>query len=444
MRRIDPQPASGFSDLLPKELAVRQEMIDSVRASFARNGFSFISTPALEREEVLTGGDPLFAKQIYRAKITEDDAPLGLRFDLTVPLARFVAAHADDLVFPFSVSHIGPVWRGEHTQAGRWRQFIQCDADIVGATELTADAQILALVYSTLSDLGLSDRIAIRISNRKILGGLPEFFNFDQKLLPQVLRAIDKLEKQPWKEIADELKSLGLDSSAIDGIQELLSIRASDPIELLDQADKYLKFAPQSHEGIQELRELSGYLDALNVPRTTWSFDLSIARGLGYYTGMVYETSLVALPRIGSVSSGGRYDELVSRFAPLRIAGVGMSIGIDRLRVALDELGIARTPNIGAAVGVLNFDESCKLVVLRLASDLRNAGISTALYTGTDNSLKGQLSWALRSQFKIALLVGPQEKDRNVVQIKQLEARTQDEVPLAQIIGKCRELVCSD
>ncbi len=435
--RIAPTTASGFRDLLPADARARQRMVDRIAAVFERFGFSPIDTPALERVDVLTGGDPAFAKQLYRARITEDDEPLGLRFDLTVPLARYVAAHADKLQLPLARYHIGKVWRGEHAQAGRYREFVQCDADLVGARSMLADAQIIALIHAAFTELGLADSIAIRISNRRVMNGLADFLQFDASHLPAVLRAVDKLDKQGWDIVAAELKSsAGLDDQQTDGIQEFLALKGETPEALLDAAHGMLQFALQSHQGIEELRELIGYLDSFGIPRSTWTVDLSIARGLGYYTGTVFETMLTDARQFGSVCSGGRYDDLVSRFAPMELPGVGMSIGIDRLLAALDELGLVAPSSAQAKVAVLNFAPECRADVAKLAARLRTAGIATTLYIGSEETLKGQLSWAVKCDFPLVAIMGPAEREKGVVQLKDITSKTQEEVPLAELSAK--------
>lgn len=412
--------------------------MDRIAGIFRRHGFSSIDTPALERVDVLTGGEAEVSKQMYRAKLTDNDEPLGLRFDLTVPLARYVAAHADELTFPFARYHIGNVWRGEHAQAGRYRQFIQCDADIVGPRSIVADAEIIALMYDVFRDLGLADKIIIGVSNRKVLDGLSDFLNFDASRTPAVLRAIDKRARMGWDAVAAELTAkIGLDDQQVDAIRELLDLSADSAESLLDKAHAMLQFSPRSHEGIEELRRLTALVDGLGVPRSSWAVDLSIARGLGYYTGTVFETTLTALPAFGSVCSGGRYDDLVSRFAPMKLSGVGMSVGMDRLFAALDELGLVPpTAASPARVAVLDFDATARPTVLKIASDLRNAGVPTTLYLGSDESLKGQLAWAVKGGFPFAVIIGAKEHERGVAQLKNLAERTQDEVPFAQLAGR--------
>jgi histidyl-tRNA synthetase len=439
MSKIDPQPASGFRDYLPADAIARQAMFDRIRHIFERYGFSPIDTPALERLDVLTGGDPEFKKQLYQARITEDDEPLGLRFDLTVPLARYIAAHADKLQMPFMRYHIGSAWRGEHAQAGRYREFTQCDADIVGSRSMLADAQIISMVYTVFRGLNLEDTIRIRLSNRKILNGLAEFLQFDAGKTPAVLRAIDKLDKQEWSAVASELKDkVGLDSEQIDGIQEFLDLKADTAEGTLDQVGKMLEFATTSHAGIEELRQMIGHLDALGIPRSAWELDLSITRGLGYYTGTVFETRLTNAPQYGSVCSGGRYDDLVSRFAPMELSGVGLSVGIDRLFAALDELGLVPVAPTRTKVLLLNFDPAGQTNILELAAQLRQESINTQVYMGHEENLKGQLAWAVKSQIPYVIIMGASEREKGVAQLKDMNARTQEEVALADLPHKLK------
>jgi histidyl-tRNA synthetase len=285
--------------------------------------------------------------------------------------------------------------------------------------------------------LGLAEHVRIRISNRKVLNGLAEFLQFDSTKTPQVLRAIDKLDRQQWPAVAKELSDkVGLDSQQIDAIQEFLDLKADTPEGMLDAAASLLQFATESQGGISELRELFTHLDALRIPRSAWTLDLAVARGLGYYTGTVFETMLSALPQFGSVCSGGRYDDLVSRFSPLQLAGVGLSVGIDRLIAALDELGLSKRQAAPAKVAVLDFDIDSRPTVLGIAAELRTAGISTALYLGHDQNLKGQLTWAVKGGFPYVIIVGANERERGVAQLKNMQERTQDEVPLGDLASR--------
>lgn len=436
MERIEPRTASGFRDYGPQEAQARARMLNTLKTVFEHHGFAPLDTPAMEHLDVLTGGDPNFSKQLYHASLTEDDQPLGMRFDLTVPMARYVAAHASELSFPFSRYQIGPVWRGEHAQAGRYREFMQCDADIVGSTGTLADAQIIALAYRAFEALGLGAHVVLRVSDRMLLAGLAEYLDYKSDLTVHVVRSIDKLEKQGWEVVARELGEHGLDVQQIDGIQELLSIESSTAEQRIEQASTLLTGATISLSALGRLREITAHLDAFGVPRSAWTLDFSIARGLGYYTGMVFETMLTTLPSIGSIASGGRYDDLVSRFAPLELSGVGLSVGVDRLLAALQEVGATQTTQEARLVAVLNFDPQSQPYVLSIAQELRQAGIPCALYTGTDMSLKSQLSWAIKRNATHAVIAGSTEMTAGIVQLKNLLDRTQEECTVAQVLAK--------
>jgi histidyl-tRNA synthetase len=433
MERIEPRTPSGFRDYGPQEAQARARILDTIRDVFQQHGFAPLDTPAMEHLEVLTGGDANFSKQLYRATLTEGDQPLGMRFDLTVPMARYVAAHASELSFPFSRYQIGSVWRGEHAQAGRYREFTQCDADIVGSTGALADAQVIALAYRAFEALGLGQQILLRISDRMLLAGLAEYLDYNPALTVHVVRSIDKLEKQGWDVVARELAEHGLDAQQVDGIQELLMLEASSPEDRITQAAPLLAGATTSLAALDRLTQITAYLDALGIPRSAWTLDFSIARGLGYYTGMVFETTLTSLPQIGSIASGGRYDDLVSRFAPLELSGVGMSIGVDRLLAALQEIGNSQVTIPQCLIALLNFDAACQLYVLDIAEQLRKANIPTALYAGTDSSLKSQLAWAIKRNATHAIIAGSTEMASGIVQIKNLISRDQTEVPVKEL-----------
>lgn len=437
MERLDPQPASGFRDFLPADAAARQRMSDTIAASCERFGYVSIDTPALERLEVLVDEENM-SKQVYRARLSDDDEDMGLRFDLTVPLARFVAAHAEQLGMPFRRYHIGKVWRGEHPQAGRYREFVQADADIVGAKDVAADAEIIALMYEVLRDLGASD-VTFRIGHRKVLDGLMVFAELDSSKTAPVLRSVDKLEKIGWKGVQKELKDKDkLSEQSVDSIRAFLDASRGPTDDVLTNVRKLLEFSPGAHEGIDELERMIGYMDALHVPRERWELDLSIARGLGYYTGPVFETRLNALPALGSVCSGGRYDSLVSRFAPMELAGTGGSLGIDRLFAGLDQLERIDRQRSGAQVAVLNFYEPAALAALNLVSRIRNEGMSALVYLGSEETLKGQLSWAVKHDVPFVVIIGQQELEKGVCQIKDLNQRSQVEAAFSDAPGELK------
>lgn len=438
MDRIDPQTASGFRDVLPADAAARQRMSESIATVCERFGFVPIDTPVLERLDVLLGEGNM-EKQIFRARLTEDDDDMGLRFDLTVPLARYVAAHADKLQMPFRRYHIGKTWRGEHAQAGRYREFVQADADIIGSKDVAADAEVIALMYEAFERLGAAD-VTFRIGHRKILNGLVSFAGLGSEKTAPVLRSVDKLDKLGWEGVKKELSGKGrLSEQSVDSIRAFLEASRGPVDDVLVRIRKLLEFSADAHEGVDELERMIEYMDALHVPRERWEMDLSIARGLGYYTGPVFETRLNALPELGSVCSGGRYDSLVSRFAPMELSGTGGSIGLDRLFAGLDTLERIEREQTGASVAVLNFHEPATKAALNLVTTIRNDGIGAQVYLGSEDTLKGQLAWAVKSGISYVAIIGPAELDRGTCQLKDLQRRDQQEVAFADVSGVLKQ-----
>src|SRR3989344_3373173 len=345
---INPELAGGFRDYLPEDMIPRQKMFDTIRDVFERFGFVPLDTPGLEKEEILTGGDPNFRMQIFRAGLRAGDEGLALRFDLTVPLARVVSAYGEKLEKPFKRYQIGKVWRGEKPQAGRFREFVQFDAEIV------------ALIYETLTALGLS-RFVIKVNNRKILNGLPSLVGFELTSNAEVLRIIDKLDKIGWDGVKVELaEKLNLSDSQTDKLKQFIDIRSDSQEETLARLAELGADSPNIVEGSNELKEIISHIRSLGIPDRMWRIDLSVARGLGYYTGPVFETTLTDIPEIGSVFSGGRFDDLVARFGERSVPATGASVGVDRLFAAMDKLGLVKKEKTVAQVLVLNFDSQAE------------------------------------------------------------------------------------
>lgn len=431
---IEASLPSGFRDYLPQDMIARQKMLDSIRDTFERFGFVPLDTPAIEREEVLTGGDPAFRMHLFRAGIEGSKESLALRFDHTVPLARIVSQYRNEITKPFKRYQMGKVWRGERPQAGRYREFMQCDADIVGTKSLVADAEVIALMYETMTSLGFSDFL-IRINNRKILNGLAHYAGFAPEKTASVLRSIDKMDKIGWEGVSRELagkgegeKGFSIQDSAIAAIEKFVGITGAHQWEILENAANVLKEVPEAMEGIAELREIGGYLQAMGIPEKAWAVDLSVARGLGYYTGPVFETILTNLPTIGSVFSGGRYDGLVERFAGQTTPAVGVSLGVDRLFAAMEMLDLLKESKGVAKVFVCDFDASCRGSVLRVCFELRRAGVPTVVFMGSDSSLKGQIGAALEQDAHYVVIIGASENEKAAAQIKDLVTRSQEEV----------------
>jgi len=418
MSRIEPRTLKGFRDLLPGPMIAREALVDCARGVFRSYGFLPIDTPALEYEEILTGkGGEESDKQLYRFE-DAGGRKVALRFDLTVPLARFVAQHSSELGMPFKRYHIAPVWRGENTQRGRYREFVQCDFDTIGTESVVSDVETVLVIHDLLRALGF-ERHAIRINDRRWLARLLEVNGMSSRQ-GEVLRLIDKLEKAGHQAVAREIEALGYSAGSV---QQLLTTLSDGTMQGFWV------------NGVSE--QIAAVLDgalAAGVPEGRVRFDASIARGLDYYTGIVFETRLDDLPDIGSVCSGGRYDDLASLYTKERLPGVGASLGLDRLLAAMEELGMVEKRASTAPVFLPYFEESRLADYLRLAAGLRAAGIGVELYPEA-RKLGAQLKYADRRGFAKALVIGEQEWAAGRGQVKDLAAGTTREAPLWNASG---------
>ena len=437
---ISPELASGFRDYLPEDMIPRQRMFDIIRKSFEIFGFLPLDTPGIEKEEVLTGGDANFRMMMFRAGLRNNDEGLALRFDLTVPLARVISLYGDQIEKPFKRYQTGKVWRGEKAQAGRFREFVQFDADIVGTNRMSADAEIVALMYETLTALKV-ERFRIKVNNRKILNGLSSFAGYDSSLNVEVLRSIDKLDKIQWEGVAKELGEKGLSEAQITQLEKFINLKGETAEEILANLSALMVDSPEALVGVNELAEITRNLESLGIPSNFWQIDLSVARGLGYYTGPVFETTLLDLPSIGSVFSGGRYDDLVSRFGNQNIPAVGASIGVDRLFAALEKLSLLKKEKSVVKVLVLNFDQKAEGYCQEVAAAIRKNGIATELYLGKESMLKSQLAYALKQEIPVVIIAGGSEMEKRTVQIKNLAARTQQEVAFDQVSEVIKQML---
>ena len=379
--RISPRTLSGFMELLPRPQQQMERIMEVLRSTYARYGFTPLDTPVIESTDVLLakgGGET--EKQVYRFQ--KGDADLSLRFDLTVPLAKYVALHYGELAFPFRRYQIGKVYRGERAQRGRFREFYQADIDIIGDGKLdvTNEAEIPAIIYQTFTSLGLS-RFKIRVNNRKILNGFYAMNDLSEKS-GDIMRTVDKLDKIG----ADKVRALlideiGLTEAQADEILTFIAIRGTNA-EVLSALEGYAGRNELFDLGLDELKTVVRYLAAFGVPEENFAVDLTIARGLDYYTGTVYETTLIDHPEIGSVCSGGRYDNLAEYYTDKQLPGVGISIGLTRLFYVLGEQGMLNDalPTAPADVLVIPMTEDLSAAVA-LATQLRSAGVRTQLYT---------------------------------------------------------------
>ncbi len=440
MKKIKPELASGFRDYLPEDMAKRARMINIIRGVFELFGFGELETPGIEEMNILIGGDPDFKKQIFKTSVLKGDDVLALRFDLTVPLARVIAQYTT-IKKPFKRFQIGKVWRAEKSQLGRFRELLQCDADIVGASSPCSDAEIITLAYETLSALSIGD-FTIKINSRKILNALPFIAGFSEKKLESVLRIIDKLDKRGIKEVKNELSAIqGISKSTAEKILEFVCFSGISNEDTLSFAEKNILSCGADVSGVADLRSAISFIKSAGVPDKAYAVDLRIARGLGYYTGIVFETALLNMPEIGSVCSGGRYDSLVERFGNVSIPSVGLSIGFDRLFSALSTLNLSPALNPFGDVIVLNFDENAVQYVQKIATGLRKSGISTELYLGNEKTIKGQLAYALNKGFSVIVLAGIDEFNKRTVQIKDVAKRTQLEMSEDAFVAEIRKIL---
>ncbi len=429
---VKPSTLPGFMELLPKDQILFNKIKDTIRKTYESFGFIPIDTPLIERSEILLakgGGET--EKQIYR--FTKGDTDMALRFDLTVPLARYVAQHFPNLTFPYRRYHIGKVYRGEKSQRGRFREFYQCDVDIIGNGKLSVvyDAEIPSIIYATFRNLGFED-FTVKINNRKVLNGF--FASLNISSTADVLRSIDKLEKIGDRGVRAELKELGLPESIVDRILRFIKIQGSDGEKL--EALKALDITNEIfREGIEELETVIDYVKSFGVPEKNYMIDLTIARGLDYYTGTVYETFLDDYPEIGSVCSGGRYDNLAEFYTIQKLPGVGISIGLTRLFYQLNEAGLLEgdAPSTLTKVLVVPMDETCNEYSIKVANILREEGIVSEVHF-EEAKVGKKLNYANKLDIPYVILIGEDEIRRQMVSLKDMKTGDQELITIEEAI----------
>jgi len=414
---VKPSILPGFMELLPLDQIQFNKLADTIRNTYESFGFMPIDTPVIEKSEILLakgGGET--EKQIYRFSKGSND--LSLRFDLTVPLARYVAQNSNSLTFPFRRYQIGKVYRGERNQKGRFREFYQCDIDIIGSNNLSIlnDAEIPSIIYSIFNNLGFKD-FTIKVNNRKILNGFFESLGIEDK--SGVLRIIDKIDKIGVAIAAQELLSSGLTKGVIDKIIEFINARGSNEDILL-----FLKNLDISNsnfqDGVSELSTVSKYVKLFGVPDDNFKIDLKISRGLDYYTGTVYETFLNEYPSIGSVCSGGRYDNLAEYYTKQKLPGVGISIGLTRLFYQLNEVGFFKSSTTTGITKVLVIPLDNDIdYAISFATFLRNKGIVTEIYL-EDTKIVKKLGYANKLGIPYTILIGDEEMQNKTVTVKNM------------------------
>lgn len=424
---------SGFMELMPAEQILFNKYLQIIRDTYEEFGFTPLESPMIEYSNVLLakiGEDT--KKEIYRFDRGDDD--LSLRFDLTVPLARFVAMNGQNLAFPFRRYQIGKVFRGERPQKGRYREFYQCDIDVIGNGKLGLinDAEIPAVIYRLFSKLNFGDFV-IRISNRKVLTGLVESFGYAEKT-DEVLRVVDKLEKIGQDSVVEELMKAGLDLTGAEKVIKFVKIFGSNS-EILEQLKKMDVSSQNFKDGVEELETVLSKAYEFGVPEKNLKLDLAIARGLSYYTGTVYETVLLDERVSGSVCSGGRYDDLAESYTNISYPGVGISIGLTRLFSQLLVAGIiSAESSTPSKVMVLTLDNDLTFA-LEVATKLREAGIKTEVYT-EDDKFKKKLTYANKVGVPYVAIIGEDEIKLKKVALKNMKTGEQEVLDVENVIEK--------
>ena len=452
---VKPERAGGFNDYGPRAMSARHVLERRIREVYETFGFVPVETPMIEFMEVLAGEEGSDMR-IFEANsgASGERRDLGMRFDHTVPLARYVSAQLKDLELPWRRYTFGPVFRGETTGAGRYHQFYQFDADIVGVKSLMADAEVIWLMTEAMKGL-TTHAFKVRWSSRKIINGLAETLGLTQDgRRLGLFRSIDKLDKIGWKGVRAELvraprnefdeDAVALNNDQAQVVENFLQLtnEGTDSLSALTQLEDLIGQSEEGQSGIADLREIARLLDTLGADSNCHQIDLSIARGLGYYDGAVFETVIEGAESFGSVYSGGRYNGLVSRFTGMPLPAIGASIGFDRLYAVLEhlkDLPTARPTPLKALI--MDFgDEGSADQLLKLLSMLRSAGISSEVYCGSERSFKAQMNRALKMEIPLLIIPGERELQEGKVAVKNLNARTQVEVMIDDLVDHLNQI----
>lgn len=429
---VKPSILPGFMELLPKDQIQFNRIKEVIRQTYEEFGFLPLDTPLLEKSEVLLAkGQGETEKQVYRFE--KGSADISMRFDLTVPLARYVAQHYSELNFPFRRYHIAKVYRGERNQRGRYREFYQCDIDTIGENSLDIinDAEIPAVIYNLFSRLDIGD-FTIRINNRKVLKGFFESLGIEDS--QSVLRIVDKVEKIGVENVVKEITELGISNEAANSIMDFISVKGTNSEKIQQLKDLGIQNEIFT-EGLGEIEQVFEYLKAFQVPEKNTNFDLTIARGLDYYTGTVYETMLNAHPEIGSICSGGRYDDLAGFYTKQKLPGVGISIGLTRLFFQLKDAGIIKDEeNTLSDVLIIPFDGFVNDAI-SLATELRKSGVKVFLYT-EKAKLGKKMKYADGLSIPYTIMVGEDEVKNQKFMFKDMKSGNQEELSIEDIVSK--------
>ena len=436
MNKVEPRIMSGFMELTPDMQIKFNYIYDTIRKTYESFGFLPIDTPVLEYSEILlakAGGET--EKQIYSFK--KGDSDISMRFDLTVPLSRYVSQHMNDITFPFKRYQMGKVYRGERPQKGRFREFYQCDIDIIGNGELSIayDAELPCIIYNVFKELDFGEFV-IKVNNRKILNGFFASLGLSDKIT-DILRIVDKIDKIGAQNVKEELIKIGVSAEDADKILYFISISGSND-EIIEKLYSLNISDEVFNTGIEEIKTLINYLRLFNIPENNFKIELSIARGLDYYTGTVYETNLVEHPELGSICSGGRYDNLTSYYSNQTMPGVGVSIGLTRLFDQLMQSGLLDRIKIDTSISkVLIVDaDNCNFeYITNVANKVRESGINADIYYG-DKALKNKMKYANKLNIPFVIIVGENEKNNNQVTLKDMVTGEQSQISIEEAISK--------
>jgi histidyl-tRNA synthetase len=437
---IEPRTLKGFRDYLPELMIPREQMLEKVRQVYRSYGFAPIDTPALEYAEILLGkGGEEADRQHYRFK-DHGDRDVAMRFDLTVPFARFAAQHISKIGTPFKRYHVGPVWRGENPQHGRFREFWQCDFDTIGTTSNAADIEVVLVINDMMEALGFK-KFEIRVNNRLILTGILEEMGLTPKAVP-ILRALDKLGKLDVQEVQDEMVLQGQITAeqAKTILQSTAGLTYQPNATVLEELRTQYPGVPNVQKGVDHLEEMLNVVQNVEIDSRV-RIDVSIARGLDYYTGTIYETFLADHSNIGSVCSGGRYDNLAELYTRQKLPGVGASLGLDRLLAAMEALKLLPNVSTPAPVLMVQFTADRLGDYQKMARALRAEGIGVEVYPDA-KKVGQQLQYAEKRGFKVALIAGPDEFARGTWNVKDLAARQETkDVPTTELSATIRKLL---
>ena len=435
---VQPRTLSGFMEPLPRQQQLMESIMSTLREIYSLYGFTPLDTPIIEASEVLLakgGGET--EKQIYR--FTKGDSDLSLRFDLTVPLAKYVALHYNELAFPFRRYQIGKVYRGERAQRGRFREFYQADIDVIGdgKLDITNEAEIPAIIYQTFSKLGLR-KFQIKVNNRKVLNGFYAMLGL-QEQSGDVMRTVDKLEKiGPEKVKTILMDDLSVSEENADAVLKFISIKGSNT-QVLEALEAYRGKSELFDQGLDELGTVAKYLSAFGVPEENFAVDLTIARGLDYYTGTVYETFMLEHLEIGSICSGGRYDNLAEYYTDKILPGVGISIGLTRLFYVLNEQNMLNQNRNTAPADVLILPMTEDLSpAVELATRFRNAGIRVQLYS-EQKKFKAKMNYADKTGVPYVIFLGEDEIKDSVISCKEMASGEQTNLSFEDTLDRVRK-----